>query len=97
VLVGVLALTFRTMRERAGLPHQSRPQTLAAASPPPLVQPHVVSTQPDPTLTVVQTSGSDQPKEISDQELVTMLSAQPVALVRYASGRAELISLNQNN
>jgi transposase InsO family protein len=96
-LMGVLTFAFRTMRERAVAPNRNPPQTLAAAVQPALVPPQVVSTRPDPNLTVVQTSASNQPREINDKELVTLLSGQPVALVRYASSEAELISLDQSN
>jgi len=95
-LIGIFAFTFQ-MHERAVPSTQIRPQTLAVASQSSLDHPQVVGTKPDSTLVVVQTSESNRPREINDKELVTLLSDQPVALVRYASGHAELISLNQNN
>jgi len=96
-LIGIFAFTFREMRERAVSSNQIHPLTLTAASQPPLNHPQVVATRSDPTLVVVQTSESDRPKEINDKELVALLANEPMALVRYASGRTELISLNQNN
>jgi hypothetical protein len=96
-LIGIFVFTFREMRERAVSSNQIRPLTLAAASHPSLNRPQVVATKPDSTLVVVQTRESYRPKEISDKELVALLSNEPVVLVRYASDHAELISLNQNN
>ena len=96
-VVGIFAFTFREMRNRTVSSNQMRPQNLTVASQQSSNPPQVISTRPDSTLAIIQTSESDRPKEISDKELVTLLSNEPVALVRYASGRAELISLSQDN
>lgn len=97
-LLGICAIMFRDVRHQTISSNQIRPETLTGAtSQSSLNHPRVVSTKPDSALAIVQTSEGDRPKEINDKELVTLLSNEPVALVRYASGRAELISLSQNN
>jgi hypothetical protein len=94
-LCGLFVFVFQEMHPRSVSPNQVRPQTLAAASKQSSGLPKVIGTEPDSTVVVVQTSELNRPKEIDDKELVTLLSDQPVALVRYATGRAELVSLNQ--
>jgi hypothetical protein len=85
MLAGLFLFVLKGMREPAISLNQVRP----ANSQPPQTQ--VVSTASDAVLTIVQTSNSVPPREIGDQELMTLLSRHGVGLVRYASGETELI------
>ena len=96
-LVGVFAFVFLEMRKPADSLNQIRAPILSAAPAPSLSAVPVVGTEPDSSLTVVQTSEADRPTEINDKELMTLLADKSVALVRYGSSPAQLISLNQNN
>jgi hypothetical protein len=53
-----------------------------------------VSDSSDSTLTVVQTSESDRPREINDQELLALAADKPVALIHQGRHQAELVFLN---
>ena len=53
-----------------------------------------VSDSSDSSLTVVQTSESDRPKEINDQELLALVADKPVALIHQGLHQAELVFLN---
>src|SRR5277367_2759247 len=99
-LVGIFAFALQEMREPAvsltQVPQIRQP--IVSATPAPLLNPvQVVSTKMDSTLSVVQTSELDRPKEINDKELLTLLADKSVALVRYAPNRMELISFGGNN
>jgi hypothetical protein len=96
-LVGIFVFTVHEMREPAVSLNQTHPLLSNAAPAPSLNVVPVVSTKQDATLTVVQTSESDRPKEINDKELFELLADKSVALVRYAPNRAELISFDSNN
>ena len=48
----------------------------------------------DSTLTVVQTSESDRPKEINDKELLALVADKPVVLIHQGLHQSELIFLN---
>jgi hypothetical protein len=93
-LVGVFAFTFQEMREPVASLTQMRQPTLSAVLAPSLNLVQVVSTKPDSTLAVVQTSELDRPKEINDKELLTLLADKSVALVRYAPNDTKLISFD---
>jgi len=97
MVAGIFAFTFREMHRRTVSSTQTFAPATATASSEPANSPQVVGTKPDSALVVVQTSEATRPKEINDKELVSLLSNQPVALVRYASGRAELIFLDPSN
>jgi hypothetical protein len=97
VLTGIFVFAFHEMREPAISLNRKHLSLSSAAPAPSLNAVQVVSTKQDATLTVVQTSESDRPKEINDKELFELLADKSVALVRYAPNRAELISFDSNN
>jgi hypothetical protein len=97
VLAGIFAFAFQDVREPMASLNHARPPILSVAPAPSLNPVQVVSTKQDSTLAVVQTSESDRPREINDQELLTLLADKPVALVRYAPNRTELISFGSDN
>jgi hypothetical protein len=53
-----------------------------------------VSDSSDSTLTVLQTSELDRPREINDQELLALAADKPVALIHQGLHQAELVFLN---
>jgi hypothetical protein len=97
VLAGIFVFAFQDMREPVASLNHARPPIFSVAPAPSLNPVQIISTKLDSTLAVVQTSDSDRPREINDQELLTLLADKPVALVRYAPDRTELISFGSNN
>jgi hypothetical protein len=106
--VGIFALTFWEMRATTTVPNQIHRPVLSAAnlhksSPVQLVSTkqdsveNVVSSDPAPALTMVQTTESARPREINDQQLLALLSGKPVALVRQGAHAAELIFPNSED
>lgn len=104
-LVGLFALAFWEMRVPTIAPNQIHRSVLSAAnlhkpSPVQIISTkrdsveNVVSSDPAPALTVVQTTESARPREINDQQLLALLSDKPVALVRQGAHKAELIFPN---
>ena len=59
-----------------------------------LLKSGAVSDSSDSSLTVVQTSESDRPREINDQELLALAADKPVALIHQGLHQAELVFLN---
>jgi hypothetical protein len=108
-LAGIFTFMFQEMREPVSSPNRIRQPILTAARVPSLNPVRVPGTKPnlfknntvlgssDPTLTVVQTSESDRPKEINDKELLALAGDEPVALVHQGPHQAELIFLNPND
>src|ERR1017187_8893013 len=80
-LAGIFAFTFQEMREPAVSLTQIRQPIVSAPPAQPSNPVQIVSTKSDSTLAIVQTSESDQPKEINDKELLTLLADKSVALV----------------
>jgi len=103
VLAGLFAFAIQEMRNPGTLPKQIRQPISSAAALPALPPLHVVSTKLDSfksvavldssgsTLTVVQTSESDRPREINDRELLALAADQPVALIHQGLHQSELI------
>jgi hypothetical protein len=108
-LAGVFTYAFQEMREPAASLNQIRQPILSASRVPSLNPVRVPGTKPnlfknntildssDSTLTVVQTSESNRPREINDKELLALAGDEPVALVHQGPHQAELIFLNPND
>jgi hypothetical protein len=106
MLSGLFAFAIQETRYPRTLPNQiRRPISSVAASPSlhPLqvvrtkrdsIKSIAVSDSSDSTLTVVQTSESDRPREINDKELLALVADKPVALIHQGLHQSELIFLN---
>jgi hypothetical protein len=105
-LTGIFAFSFQEMCKPATSLSQIHQPILSTAPVPSLNPERVANTKPnllkndtvldssDSTLVVVQTSESDQPKEINDQELLALAAGKPVALIHQTGHQSELIFLN---
>ena len=105
-LAGIFAFAFQEMRNPKTARSQIHQPISSVAVSPSLNPVQVVSTKldsfknvaisdsSDSTLTVVQTSESDRPREINDQELLALAADKPVALIHQGLHQAELVFLN---
>jgi hypothetical protein len=105
-LAGIFIFAIQEMRYPKILPNQIRQPIPNVAVSPSLNPVQIVGTKPDSfknvaasdssdsTLTVVQTSESDRPREINDQELLALAADKPVALIHQELHQSELIFLN---
>jgi hypothetical protein len=108
-LVGISTFTFQEMRGPVASRNPIRQPISSNVAVPSLNPVRVTDTKPnlfkndtvsdssDSTLTVVQTSESDRPKEINDKELLALAGDEPVALVHQGPHQAELIFMNPND
>ena len=106
ILAGLFAFAIQETRNPRTLPNQIRQPILSVAALPSSHSLQVIGTKPDSiksvavsdssdlTLTVVQTSESDRPKEINDKELLALAGDKPVALIHQGLHQSELIFLN---
>jgi restriction endonuclease Mrr len=105
-LAGIFAFTIREKRQPKTALNQIQQPISSVAVASSLNPVQVVSTKlhslknvavsdsSDSTLTVVQTSESDRPKEISDKELLVLVADKSVALIHQGLHQSELIFLN---
>ena len=98
-LVGILAIACLEMRAPTAGPDQVRRSDSSVANSPPSSPAPMIGTKSDPApaLTVVQTTESARPREISNQQFLALLSDQQVALVCQDTRHAELIFLNSKD
>jgi hypothetical protein len=104
VLAGCLAFAFREMHGPADSPLKNDLSLLPV--PGPLFDPvQMVTTKPNsvakvvssdlvPAIKIVHTTESARPKEISDRQLLALLSDKPVALVNRSVHKNELMFLD---